>query len=617
MAILSPDILEGSDPGYDELAVDTNPRPGEAHLRMKSTSKELKKLDKLERKKNVAVQASENARGYDEDLLQKASMKNRKFQHYRESLFLKHPELDVDISRDRDIDVGAPGKVGKVLGIPTMMAAAAMRMLMDPRSGYYEGIEKLNGGKLDHRFETRWAQNGGIPFLTFDTTIDDMQTTLRYLNKEAHALYEDPVFIHRKLIVDRARQLLMGQAPEAALYIKDANGQLETIVTRADVGLDRNGRIDPQFTAKGSDEIGTLKLRGREDIHTEIEGINADQAKTIMSGKQVDHIAITDAEKRIKYMLTKTRVKHARKVSPFIINGGLGAAVTIGIGPHSETMERTIAAIDAGAVLVELETAHAYRRGVIRKFQDLMLTGMAYGKLKEQEIEEIKEQKNFLRRMIKDIRKKYRDIPLILGYGTVISPEAVELLQALGIDLVKIGIGGGGKCSTFDVTGVGGLPPGHFIRCGRRAKALGIQIMADGGFNSRRRFSTISLLDGVALEQSGSWPALTVDSASLPIWDGEQYVKHVFGEASSPAVKYRREIRGTYDSFDDEEDLHSEGKSEHQPMATGRNATVGGIITNVVDAQKSDYSYSDARNTEEAQASGRVYRITPTKTNPF
>lgn len=80
----------------------------------------------------------------------------------------------------------------------------------------------------------------------------------------------------------------------------------------------------------------------------------------------------------------------------------------------------------------------------------------------------------------KQIRDKFPDSVLLAG--NVCTPEMVqELLLSGGVDIVKIGIGGGSACLTRVVAGVGVPQLSAVIECADAAHGLRGHIVADGG----------------------------------------------------------------------------------------------------------------------------------------
>ena len=85
----------------------------------------------------------------------------------------------------------------------------------------------------------------------------------------------------------------------------------------------------------------------------------------------------------------------------------------------------------------------------------------------------------YLLDFIKKVRGLYPDITLISG--NVVSAEMTEQLILSGTDIVKIGIGSSGVCTTRLKAGVGCPQLSSVIECADAAHGLGGHIISDGG----------------------------------------------------------------------------------------------------------------------------------------
>ena len=78
------------------------------------------------------------------------------------------------------------------------------------------------------------------------------------------------------------------------------------------------------------------------------------------------------------------------------------------------------------------------------------------------------------------IRDKYKDS--VLMAGNICTPEMVqELLLSGGVDIVKVGIGGGSACTTRLVTGIGIPQFSAIAECADAAHGLRGHVVSDGG----------------------------------------------------------------------------------------------------------------------------------------
>jgi GMP reductase len=81
--------------------------------------------------------------------------------------------------------------------------------------------------------------------------------------------------------------------------------------------------------------------------------------------------------------------------------------------------------------------------------------------------------------MVKANRKLTPDAIIIAG--NVVTPEQTEALILAGADIVKVGLGSGGVCSTRIKTGVGYPQLSAVIECADAAHGLGGHVISDGG----------------------------------------------------------------------------------------------------------------------------------------
>ena len=87
-----------------------------------------------------------------------------------------------------------------------------------------------------------------------------------------------------------------------------------------------------------------------------------------------------------------------------------------------------------------------------------------------------------LLRFIDVFHKHHVSKRITLCVGNVVTPERVEeLINEFGVDIVKVGIGSGGVCTTTTKTGVGYPQLSAVLECGEAAKMAGGYIISDGG----------------------------------------------------------------------------------------------------------------------------------------
>ena len=117
----------------------------------------------------------------------------------------------------------------------------------------------------------------------------------------------------------------------------------------------------------------------------------------------------------------------------------------MGVGDDVE--ERVEALVAMAVDAVAIDTAHGHSAGVIKT--------------------------------IERIKGSWPDLPVTAG--NVVTEEGVEALAKAGADAVKVGVGAGSICTTRIISGAGMPQLSAIYFAARRARQLGVPIIADGG----------------------------------------------------------------------------------------------------------------------------------------
>jgi GMP reductase len=144
--------------------------------------------------------------------------------------------------------------------------------------------------------------------------------------------------------------------------------------------------------------------------------------------------------------------------------------------------------------------------------------------------------------MISWIRARFDSAYIIAG--NVSTPEAVRDLEEWGAHAIKVGIGPGSACTTYNVTGFGsrGIQASVVGQCASVARHA--MIIADGGIKDPGDIAK-SLALGAGLVMIGGMFSALVDSPGNTVeLDGRQY-KEFWGSASVHATGKKDRIEGT------------------------------------------------------------------------
>jgi GMP reductase len=145
--------------------------------------------------------------------------------------------------------------------------------------------------------------------------------------------------------------------------------------------------------------------------------------------------------------------------------------------------------------------------------------------------------------MIQYIREKMPNTFIIAG--NVSSPEAVEDLELWGAHAIKVGIGPGSACTTYNATGFGsrGAQASVLEACARVARTS--LIIADGGISYPGDITKSLVLGAHMVMIGGMFSGLT-DSPGNTVEgsDGKLY-KEFWGSASAHQSNKKNRIEGT------------------------------------------------------------------------
>jgi len=88
----------------------------------------------------------------------------------------------------------------------------------------------------------------------------------------------------------------------------------------------------------------------------------------------------------------------------------------------------------------------------------------------------------YMEKFVDFVQQTRKDFPKkVIIAGNVVTPEMTEALILAGADIVKVGIGSGGACSTRVKTGVGYPQLSAVIECADAAHGLSGHVVSDGG----------------------------------------------------------------------------------------------------------------------------------------
>jgi len=206
---------------------------------------------------------------------------------------------------------------------------------------------------------------------------------------------------------------------------------------------------------------------------------------------------------------------------------------------------------------------------------------------------------NFTRK----VREKWPKSILIAG--NVVTPEGVEELSKVGVDLVKVGIGSGSMCLTRRVAGVGYPQLSAVLECAQTAEAFGIGIVADGGIIYPGDFAK-AYVAGAAFVMAGGMFA-GHDECGGEIRHGEHGELRMLHYGMSSKTANEKYNGGLSDY------RASEGRTVEVPYR----GSIRNTIQDVFGGLRSACSYVGAFNLPELYLNGKLVKVNRTINNIF
>jgi GMP reductase len=152
-----------------------------------------------------------------------------------------------------------------------------------------------------------------------------------------------------------------------------------------------------------------------------------------------------------------------------------------------------------------------------------------------------------MEKMLHWIRETFTDSKPFVIAGNVSTPEAVVDLEEWGADAVKVGIGPGSACTTFNATGFGSrnIQASVIQECFKAKQKTSTIIVADGGIKDPGDIAKSLVLGADLVMIGGMFSALT-DSPGATVRgvDGQLY-KEFWGSASVFQSGKKNRIEGT------------------------------------------------------------------------
>ncbi len=418
------------------------------------------------------------------------------------------------------------------------------------------------------RMAIAMARHGGIGVIHRNMSIEEQAAEVQKVKRSQSGMITDPVTLPPTAKLHEAEDL-MRRFKFSGVPITDPDGRLVGILTNRDI----------RFCEGADFDRGVTDFMTGESLITARVGTSLDEAKAILQQHRIEKLPLVDDDGRLAGLIT---VKDIQKRLEFPdasrdTKGRLRCAAAIGVGDDVEP--RVAALVEMGVDAVAIDTAHGHSAGVIKT--------------------------------IERVKGNWPD--LVVTAGNVVTPEGVEALAAAGADAVKVGVGAGSICTTRVISGAGMPQLSAIWFTARRARQLGIPVIADGGITYSGDLVK-AIAAGASTVMLGSLLAGTEESpGETELFEGRRFKSYrgmgslgaMQGEgadryASAQSSQARTDIGAA------SRKLVPEGIEGRVPYA----GPVGDTVYQLVGGLRSGMGYAGAANLEALRTTGRFMRVT-------
>ena len=234
-------------------------------------------------------------------------------------------------------------------------------------------------------------------------------------------------------------------------------------------------------------------------------------------------------------------------------------------------MDRVEALVNSEVDVIIIDTAHGHSEGVLK--------------------------------VVKNIRKKYKDIQLIAG--NIVTKEAALDLANLGVDAVKVGIGAGSICTTRIIAGVGVPQISAVNEVYHALKNKSIPIISDGGIKQTGDVPKAIAAGADSVMIGGMFAGVDETPGEKVLFEGRSF-KLYRGMGSLGAMKEGSKDRYFQDTEDDIKKLVPEGIEGRVPYK----GPLADTIYQFVGGLRAAMGYCGSRTIEEFKSNSKFVRIT-------
>src|SRR5438128_9293382 len=250
----------------------------------------------------------------------------------------------------------------------------------------------------ESRLAIAMAQHGGIGVIHKNLSIQEQASEVDRVKRSESGMIVNPITLSPNHRIYEALELMKKFSISGVPITEDGSkeGRLVGILTNRDLRFETNVNRP------------IADIMTREPLFTVPVGTTLDAAREILHEHKVEKLLVVDRDYRLKGLITVKDIQKAVKF-PNASKDSLGRLrCGAAVGAGRDAMERAEALLAANVDALVVDTAHGHSQGVLD--------------------------------MVRQLRRRFPDVDLIAG--NVATAEGTDALVALGVDAVKVGIGG-------------------------------------------------------------------------------------------------------------------------------------------------------------------------------
>jgi IMP dehydrogenase len=355
------------------------------------------------------------------------------------------------------------------------------------------------------------------------------------------------------------------------------------------------------------------------------------EAKEVMKKYRISGLPITDADNRLKGILTNRDIRFETRLNLPIEEAMTKDLVTVPLGTSLEEAEKLFHKHKIEKILMVDEDGHLKGlityKDILKRIQYPLASKDKFGRLRvgaavgvgEGALERVQAliaakvdvlvvdtahgHSKKVMETVEKIKTKFPGQELIAG--NIGTEEAAKDLIALGVDAVKVGVGPGSICTTRIISGAGIPQITAIADVFKISQKEGIPLIADGGIKYSGDI-TKAIVAGASSVMIGNLFAGTDESpGEVVIFQGRSY-KTYRGMGSLEAMRKGSRDRYFQDTVLLESKLVPEGIEGRVPYK----GSASTIVQMLVGGLKAGTGYAGCRSIEELQTKAKFIMIT-------